>query len=341
MKIVTFETNTGSPDTQAWLDWRRGGIGGSDAVVIAAAHGMIARNMIPAWVRSLEWLRSDKLGEAAPIEENFAMIRGKQGESRARMMYEEQTGLSVAPIFGEQAENPFIRSSFDGMSLCGDVVAEIKLPGEDAHTVAALGDVPVYYEPQLAHQGLTAWGHPDLWDNSKELHYVSLDANAQDLAIVPRKAKHYAKTAARLFELEAEFWRKLQSGEPIFGSEYANLAALYHQALRLEAEAKKAKDDARAELEAYLKAEGKEKHQGEGLILSYDPKKGNVDYAAFLKAKGIDEKELEEYRKEGSKPFVIRVEKPASKKSVEKKPASPKAKVKAGTDQSEQLAKAA
>lgn len=334
MKIVTFETNNGSPDTEAWLTWRRAGIGGSDAVLIAAAHGLIARDMIPSWVRSLEWLRSDKLGEAEPIEENWAMTRGKQGESRARDLYEEQTGIFVAPIFGEDEEHTFIRSSFDGMSMCGDVVTEIKIPGDDTHTIAALGDVPVYYEPQLAHQGLTAWGHPDLWDSSKELHYVSLLSKSQDLAIVPRKAKHYAILAEKLFKLEAEFWRKLQAGEPIFGSEYANLAALYRQALVLEAEAKKAKEAARAELEAYLKAQGKEKHQGEGLILSYDPKKGNVDYGAFLEAKGIDESELEAYRKEGSKPFVIRVEKPAAKK-----PASKKAK--AGDPPEEQLANAA
>ena len=127
--------------TAAWLAWRRGGIGASDAPVIMG---------VSPWM-DLDTLWLDKTGRRADGTSTPAMRRGQQLEPVARARYTAVTGVRVAPVCLEHPAHDWMRGSLDGLSDDGGVVLEIKCPGARDHAVARAGAVPAKYVPQLQH----------------------------------------------------------------------------------------------------------------------------------------------------------------------------------------------
>lgn len=82
-----------------------------------------------------------------------AMYRGNDLEPAARAAYEQKTGNVMEPLVLLDGE---YSASFDGMTLAGDVVLEIKCPmkGCDSELwkVVESGEVPEYYGWQIEHQ---------------------------------------------------------------------------------------------------------------------------------------------------------------------------------------------
>lgn len=138
-----------------WLEWRRQGVGGSDAAVLMDVN---------PWCKPHE-LKARKTGEIQEQVENERMARGKRLEPIVRSMYEDLTGLKMEPICAEHQDYSWFRASLDGISECRSVILEIKCPNDRAHSEALRGWVPKYYYPQLQHQlGVTG---------AKIAHYVS------------------------------------------------------------------------------------------------------------------------------------------------------------------------
>lgn len=127
--------------TTAWLAWRRGGIGASDAPAIMG---------VSPWM-DLETLWLDKTGRRRGGFSNHAMRRGQRLEPEARALYTRITRVSVEPVCLEHGAHPWMRGSLDGISADGSVVLEVKCPGATDHAVARRGGVPAKYVPQLQH----------------------------------------------------------------------------------------------------------------------------------------------------------------------------------------------
>jgi putative phage-type endonuclease len=171
--------------TDAWLAWRRGGIGASDAPAIMG---------VSPWM-DVDTLWLDKTGRGGAVIWNSAMRRGQQLEPIARDLYIRTTGVRVEPICLEHGEHRWMRGSFDGLSADGLVVLEIKCPGASAHATALRGQVPDKYVPQLQHL-LAVSGAP-------VCHYWSYRAGAGTLIEVTPDP-HYI---GRLIEREQVFWQ--------------------------------------------------------------------------------------------------------------------------------------
>ncbi len=133
---LNFEQSSGE-----WLAWRRGGIGASDAPVIMG---------LSPWQKEGELLLL-KTGQKAERPANDAMERGKRLEPVARQAYIEHSGIAVEPLCVQSRQNAWMRASLDGLSADGQHVIEIKCPGEKDHSLAATGNVPGKYYPQLQH----------------------------------------------------------------------------------------------------------------------------------------------------------------------------------------------
>lgn len=309
MKIVIIPAESGSPNSDAWRAWRGQGLGSSDSILIAHERGLVPKDPKPAWMRPLSWLVRVKQGIEAPDPDNWATIRGKNGEPIARELYEQRTGIAVAPIFGEMDAYPFIRASFDGMSLCGRKIVEAKCPGAAAHAYALLGMVPSYYRPQLAHQGLVAWGEPDGWPGDGEFHYVSCIPETREAEIVVVPANEIKPLAAKLLPELVAFWDVVCGRSSLHGDRFAALARAYLTAERTVEKAKEALDERRKELERFLLESGRDKIVGEGLNISFVEKRGAIDYEAALKKFGVAADELEQFRKPPQRNFIIRKEK--------------------------------
>ncbi len=171
--------------TSAWLAWRRGGLGASDAPAVMG---------VCPWL-DLDTLWLDKTGRRGPAPWNGAMLRGQRLEPVARALYIRTLGIEVEPICLEHATERWMRGSFDGLSADGRVALEIKCPGASAHASAVRGRVPDHYVPQLQHL-LAVSG-------ARVCHYWSYREGRTALVEVAPDPAYIA----RLIERERAFWR--------------------------------------------------------------------------------------------------------------------------------------
>ena len=174
----------------AWLAWRRGGIGASDAPAIMG---------VSPWM-DLDTLWLDKTGQRQDGYSNHAMRRGQRLEPEARALYIRTTRVRVAPVCLEHGTHRWMRGSLDGISADGGVVLEVKCPGAADHGVALGGRVPEKYVPQLQHL-LAVSG-------AEVCHYWSYRAGAG--ALIEVTPDHgYIRS---LIERERRFWRHVLEG---------------------------------------------------------------------------------------------------------------------------------
>jgi putative phage-type endonuclease len=298
MKHVVIASH--SPE---WHSWRQKGIGGSDAGILAADAGLIK----PAsWMKSVQYLWEIKTGRRSGISApNFVMQRGIDGEPFARAAYEKKSGILLSPLYGENEEMPFIRSSFDGVDFSGDIIAEIKCASEKVHAAAKNGDVIDYYTPQIAHQAMTAWGHPETWKISQRCVFLSYVPETDELVIVDKSSHDYRDLAESLLEAEKAFWKKVEDGALPCGDDWSNAAVAFllvkAKQEQLEAEEQEAKNTLLSLLA------DKQKMSGAGVSVTRQSKAGSVDYAKIVSEKlKLTPEELEAFRKKGSSSVVFR-----------------------------------
>jgi putative phage-type endonuclease len=296
MKIISFpKTKTGSPDSPEWHAWRSNGIGGSDAPVIAAENGLCDR---AAWMKGVVHLWLLKTGKRQADQFNWAMARGKHGELPARIAYEEQSGNAVEPIFGEMESHPFVRASFDGVSLDASVITEIKCPSKTVHEMAKNKIVVSYYQPQLAHQGLVAWGEPGVSWQGKYFHFVSYIPETGELAWFEFPASLLLGMAERLLELETQFWTWVVNDVQPCGDLWVEGARRFLQADRDFEVANSLREESRDEM--LLLLGNKTRMEGAGVLAYRTETSGRINYAkaaeSLIKQYGLDLVFLESFR---------------------------------------------
>jgi len=197
MKVIHFDTQTGSPDSEDWHAWRMKGIGGSDAAIIAAGYGLVAPY---PWTKSLETFAKEKRGEiASNFVMNEAVLFGKEHEAEILDIVREELGIDdLAPVFGENENFPYIRASLDGYSFREKTIVEIKT------TKTIQYEDPKKYAPQLIHQSIVANGDQEPRNIVLVVYYraeniMKIYENLR--AFVPPKLSVHA-----LIDAEVDFW---------------------------------------------------------------------------------------------------------------------------------------
>lgn len=191
MRFSIIDGERAKQGTQAWLDYRKTGLGASDAPAVMGTS---------KWMTPEELFRQ-KLGIDPPPEVTFPMRRGKWMEPPARKRYEAMTGNLVVPLVLESLEFPFLRTSLDGITLDGQIALEIKAPGREAHMIAKAGLVPPWYVDQLQ-QILMITG-------ARELHYFSFDGEDGVKVIVFPDLQRQAE----ILRVSKSFWDRVQRRE--------------------------------------------------------------------------------------------------------------------------------
>lgn len=172
-------------DEAGWREWRRSGIGGSDAPVIMG---------VSPWMTPLNLWRL-KLGMTPESGINDAMRRGIAMEPLARERYEAHTGVVVQPACIVHPEHDWLHGSLDGLTFDRDLATEIKCPGRIIHEEAKAGRIPERYWPQLQHYLMIS--------GAAVLHYWSFDG-VEGVLITVEPDQSYQEL---LFEKEQAFWR--------------------------------------------------------------------------------------------------------------------------------------
>jgi len=137
MFIPESELPQGSAE---WLEWRRGGIGGSEIFTLACrAKYWLADNPdivqrvtptgdIPGWISTPRRIWMDKHGLIPPLESNMHMERGHRVEPLVRELAEYTWDTDLLQICGFAESSPCCRVSLDGFSPEKGILIEVKAP---------------------------------------------------------------------------------------------------------------------------------------------------------------------------------------------------------------------
>lgn len=169
---------------EAWHQWRRGGIGSSDAAVILG---------VSPW-RTPKELWEEKVFGTSEKLDNSAMQRGREMEPVARTWFEKAMNVSVFPQNKTNQEHSFIRASLDGIDMEEKVLVEIKCPNASDHATALNKQIPTKYIPQVQHQLLVT--------GLDGMYYCSFDGSNGAIVEVARDNAYIAA----MLEEEQKFW---------------------------------------------------------------------------------------------------------------------------------------
>jgi putative phage-type endonuclease len=106
--------------SKEWLEFRRGGLGASDAPVVTRKSQYKTRRQL--------W--ENKLGLRLDDGESFITEIGHRLEPKARARFALETGIDVRPACAVHDEFAYLRASFDGICDMARVFVEIKLVGQ-------------------------------------------------------------------------------------------------------------------------------------------------------------------------------------------------------------------
>ena len=281
MKIIEMEQNT-----PAWLEWRKGKIGASDAPKI---YGSYFSTPLELWER--------KLGLSPEQEENFAMSRGKALEHEARSAFMQLKNIGMTPEIVEHETLGWCIASLDGLSPCKKYALEIKVPGREDHLSALAGIVPPKYVPQLQHQ-LAVTG-------LDMIYYYSYDGKDNALIEVERDQGYIDK----LIEEELKFYKCMTTCTPPELSERdytirndREWESLVRRWKYAKSDLDCAKDMEQSARDLLIKASESRNSKGFGVKVQKITRAGSVDFSAIPALEGID---LEAYRKPASKSWRI------------------------------------
>lgn len=279
-RIIQLQANT-----PAWLAWRQGGIGASEASVLWGDN---------KW-SSLTELYAKKVHPLEESKANWAQQRGHDLEPVARAYMEDYLGVALEVVSMESIAHPFLRASLDGFNADHGIIVEIKCPGKEDHAIAQSGRIPVYYGHQLQQQMLVA--------GVSVAYYCSYVEPAQGQPVVLKVSADPAWQAEHL-RRSALFWNHVQKQvEPPPYSiwmlpeiERANVLShikRYTRSQRLiDKLAAKQKESEKALLDLFPATAD----LGELQVQHYT-RLGQVDYAAVPELKGVD---TDFYRKPSS-----------------------------------------
>lgn len=173
---------------QQLREWRRLGIGGSDAPVIMG---------VSPWRTPYQLWEEKALGIDSDFDSS-SMKRGRDLEEAARQEFEKRMNTLVAPERVIHPAKSWLRASLDGIDLNKKIMVEIKCPGKEDHAKALSKKVPEKYIPQCQHQMAVT----DL----DGMYYFSFDGKEGVIVEVPRDQKYIDEMLVK----ESEFWDKVQ-----------------------------------------------------------------------------------------------------------------------------------
>jgi putative phage-type endonuclease len=208
VRIVNLSQNSAD-----WAEWRKKGLGASDAPVIMGNS---------PWSTPFK-LWAEKTGliprqETDNVYALAAMQRGHDLEPKARELFEKAVGALYPPLSAHHDEYEYIRASFDGYNAEERAILEIKCPNKVDHGKALAGKIPDKYYPQLMQQFLVS--------GAVKGYYASWDGKSDKLAIV--EVLPDASYIANLLREVKRFWAlvELQMPPPVTEDDRKSAVAL-------------------------------------------------------------------------------------------------------------------
>lgn len=211
--MAIIVTSTENMPYQEWLDWRKKGIGGSDASIVCGINRY--KSPVELWMEKTNQLPYQEAGEAA--------YWGTQLEGLVKTEFTKRTGIEVKPVHQllQSESHPFMFANLDGECIhptYGKCVFEAKTAS--AYKIGEWEDaIPDAYLLQVQHY-MAVTGYQGTYIA------VLIGGNTFRWKFIARDEE----LIAMLIQLEADFWQHVQSmvPPPLDGSE-ASAKFLYER----------------------------------------------------------------------------------------------------------------
>ena len=182
---------------QTWLEWRRKGIGGSDASIICGVNKY--KSPIELWMEKTDQIPHQQAGEAA--------YWGTQLESIIRTEFTKRTDIKVTQLnqITQHDEYPFMLANLDGIcthTTYGECIFEAKTASAYKINEWESG-IPDEYMLQIQH-------YISVMNYGGAFVAVLIGGNTFKWQFIQRDDE----LIAMLIELESEFWRCVQTNVP-------------------------------------------------------------------------------------------------------------------------------
>jgi putative phage-type endonuclease len=145
-KGIEVKLVQGSPE---WHEWRKGGVGGSDAAIIKMWHEHPFSSPYQLWQLKMGLIKETEFTG----DQKRAVDRGHDLEPVARELFIKATGIHIEPSCFIHPDYPFVRASLDGVNEDHSIIVELKCPLKwEYHKHAVEGKIWDYYYVQIQHQ---------------------------------------------------------------------------------------------------------------------------------------------------------------------------------------------
>lgn len=171
---------------EEWLDWRRQGIGGSDAPAILGLNPYSSALAVYL----------DKLGLAPEREETEAMWLGTKLEPIAAERFEEQTGKKVMRrnFLFQHPDHPWMLANIDRWVVGEDCGLEIKTTNMLNRTPFDKGEIPASYYVQCMHymavMGVSRW-YLAVMVLNKDFHVFTVERDEEEISALIAAEKEF------------------------------------------------------------------------------------------------------------------------------------------------------
>ncbi len=193
-KILTATENL---SYEEWLEWRRKGIGGSDASIVCGVNRY--KSPLELWL--------DKTGQIPFGEAGEAAYWGTQLEPFVKREFTKRTGIEIREVkqLLQSEEHPFMLATLDG--VCYDPnFGECVFEAKTASVYKAQeweNTIPDEYMLQIQHY-MAVTGYPATYIA------VLIGGNSFKWKLIERDEE----LISMLIELESKFWEKVKNGTP-------------------------------------------------------------------------------------------------------------------------------
>lgn len=280
--------------SDAWHEWRKGRLTATDAAILLGLNQYVTT--FKGWQR--------KIGQAEGQVVTPAMLRGQRDEPIARLMFYDESGISMTPCCIESEIHLFLGASLDGISDCGRYLLEIK--SQDIERIKANG-IPAYHMCQMQHQLLCTDGtatmcfYVSIWGD--EIHIMEVYPDLEWMNNYIPEAKAFWKKVI-FFEapaLSKGDYKDMQENSMwhSFAEEYKNICS---QIKSLEGY----RETMKKQLVSLCENEN---GCGSGIKVMKKFSKGRVDYADLVESLQVDKGLVESFRGPVSESWTIMLEK--------------------------------
>lgn len=283
-------------DVDSWKEWRREGIGASDAPVIMG---------VSPYRKIGSLMREKILGEE--VEENFVMKRGKELEEGALDFFMTKTGvwMNSQKCFEHKNKN-WMRATIDGINEKEKVLLEIK----SCHHLHE--EVPERYYPQLQHQ-MEVVGYDNMYYlsyNGKSGKLLHLEKDEKYTSSLVEKEDEFISKVKDIMNsgfVEEDLERFLKSVDEYVKKMDASPEWKKHaeRITLLRREIKSLQKEEKLILENLISVCDQGRATGCGISLNKIKRKGSIDYKIIPELEGV---EVEKYRKKGSEYWSVTIE---------------------------------